>query len=366
MRIHDIISVLEELAPPALQESYDNSGLLIGDSGLECTGAMLCLDCTEAVIQEAIQVGCNLVIAHHPLIFGGIKRITGRNYIERTVLLAIRSGVAVYAIHTNLDNVQAGVNRKLAEKIGLLPNTLRILRPIKSRLLKLSVFCPLEHAAEVREAMYNAGAGHIGNYSHCSFNIEGRGSFLPEEGANPSLGKIGQLQWAEETKVEVLLPDWRLKSVLQAMRQSHPYEEVAHDICRLENEDQTIGAGMVGDLPEEMDEGAFLAALKERMGLMVIRHTPLCEVKVRRVALCGGSGSFLLEDAVRSGAQVFVTSDLKYHQFFDADKRLVLTDIGHYESERFTGELLAEELRRKFPTFALRFTTVNTNPINYC
>lgn len=366
MRIRDIISVLEDLAPPALQESYDNSGLLLGDTATECTGALLCLDCTEVVIEEAAANGCNLVIAHHPVIFGGLKRITGRNYVERTVLAAIRAGVAVYAIHTNLDNVQAGVNRKIAEKIGLLPETLRILRPIKGRLLKLSVFCPREQAADVRDAMYKAGAGHIGNYSHCSFNTDGKGSFLPEAGANPKIGSKGELEWVEETKVEVLLPEWRLNPVLQAMRTAHLYEEVAHDILRLENEDQTIGSGMVGDLPEEMEEAAFLAALKDRMGLKVIRHTPFCGEKVKRVALCGGSGSFLVEDAVRSGARVFISADFKYHQFFDADGRLVIADIGHYESERFTSELIADELRRKFPTFALRFTTVNTNPINYC
>lgn len=214
--------------------------------------------------------------------------------------------------------------------------------------------------------MYAAGAGHIGNYSHCSFNTEGKGSFLPEAGANPHTGERGQLEWVDETKVEVLLPEWNLGRVLRAMRESHPYEEVAHDICRLENEDQTTGSGMLGELPEEMDESAFLAVLKERMGLQVVRHTPFCGRKIKRVAICGGSGSFLVEDAVRAGAQVFVSADFKYHQFFDADGRLVIADIGHYESERFTAELIADELRRKIPTFALRFTTVNTNPINYC
>lgn len=363
MKVKEVTDYLESLAPRSYQEAYDNSGLLTGTSDQEVTGILVTLDCTEAVVQEAIDNTCNLIIAHHPIVFKGLKKLTGSNYVERTVIKAIQHSVAIYAIHTNLDNVHTGVNRKIADKIGL--TNLQILAPKPSTLVKLVTFIPSAHVESVLAALYEAGAGQIGNYKNCSFQLEGTGSFMPNEEANPHIGSANKQEFVNEVRVEVILPAHAQETVMAALRNSHPYEEVAYYITPLANLNQEVGSGMVGELPNPEAPLDFLNRLKRDMNLTVIRHTQIPDKPIQKVAVCGGSGSFLLPNALRAGAQVFVTADFKYHEFFDADNRIIIADIGHYESEVFTKELLVALLTRKFPTFAVNFSRTITNPIRY-
>jgi len=363
MQLKDIIQFLEDKAPSSLQESYDNSGLICGHPSMEINGALICLDSTEDVIDEAIRNGFNLVIAHHPIVFSGIKKLNGKNYIERTIIKAIKNDIAIYAIHTNLDNVIHGVNAKIAEKIGLV--NCRILSPMKNKLLKLSTYVPHEQAEKVKEALFNAGAGHIGNYSECSFTTTGEGTFKGGDESNPVYGEKNVRFKGQESKIEVILESHKQHQVFSALKKAHPYEEVAYEFIALANNWQDVGAGMIGELPSEIDAIEFLKSLKTKMKTDCIRHTNTLNKEVKKVAICGGSGSFLLEDAKRAGADIFITGDYKYHQFFDADGSIIIADIGHYESEQYTIELLGDWLSEKFPTFALRLTEINTNPINY-
>jgi len=363
MKVKDITDYLESFAPRAYQESYDNSGLLIGEPNLALTGVLLTLDCTEEVVQEAIDRNCNLIVAHHPIIFKGLKKLTGSNYVERIVLKAIRNNVALYAIHTNLDNVHTGVNRKIAEKIGL--KNLQILVPKKDTLSKLVTFIPQESVEQVMNALHAAGAGQIGNYKNCSFKVEGTGTFMPTYEASPHIGKANQQENVMETRVEVIFPSHLEEKILSALRNAHPYEEIAYYISSLSNENQEVGSGMTGELEMALEPVDFLKRLKKNMNLSTVRHTRLLEKKVKKVAICGGSGSFLLSKAIQAGADCFVTADFKYHEFFDADSKIIIADIGHYESEIFTKELLGELLKEKFPTFAVNFSTIDTNPIRY-
>jgi dinuclear metal center YbgI/SA1388 family protein len=360
--IKQVIQYLEQLAPPVYQESYDNCGLLTGSTDWELTKILVTLDCTEAVVDEAISKGCNLIVAHHPLIFSGLKKLNGKNYVERTVIKAIKNDIAIYAIHTNLDNVQHGVNAKICEKLGLI--NIKILAPKTGTLKKLSVFVPQTHLQVVQEALFNAGAGSIGNYSECSFYSTGMGTFKGNEKSNAFVGEVGKQHQEPEYKLEVLVDDAKLNNVISAMLKAHPYEEVAYDVYAILNTNTTIGSGMVGELPQELSAEAFLKHLKSAMNLNVIRFTPYSN-KVKKVAVCGGAGSFLLKNAIGVQADAYVTGDFKYHEFFDAENRLMIADIGHYESEIFTINLLADEILKKFPTFAVILSEINTNPINY-
>ncbi|MGK7389781.1 MAG: Nif3-like dinuclear metal center hexameric protein [Candidatus Cyclobacteriaceae bacterium M2_1C_046] len=362
-KIKDIINYLENIAPRGYQESYDNSGLLTGNPESEVEKVLITLDTTEDVVQEAIDKNCNLIISHHPIIFKGLKSLTGKNYVERTVIKAIQNNIAIYAIHTNLDNVIAGVNKKLAEKIGL--KNLKILQPKQNMLNKLVTFIPSDETEKVMESLHKAGAGNIGNYSNCSFRIEGTGTFKPNEEANPSIGEKGILEKVTENRVEVIYPALNEQKILKALKDAHPYEEVAYYITTLENEFQEIGSGMVGYLNVPMEPKSFLNHLKDRLNLQMIRHTQLPHRKIEKVAICGGSGSFLLNAAKRVNADAFVTADFKYHEFFDAEGQIVIADIGHYESEVSTKELLVEILQEKFSNFALYLSETVTNPISY-
>lgn len=363
MKISNVIAYLEELAPRSSQESYDNAGLLVGDRSKEITSVLICLDCTEQVVEEAEKLGCNLIIAHHPVIFKGLKSLTGANYVERTILSCIKKDIALYAIHTNLDHYWKGVNFEIGNRLGL--RNMRVLSPKNNVLVKLVVFVPKENISALNQSIFEAGAGKIGNYEECHFSTDGIGTFKPVENANPFAGKVDELSEVEEVKAEYLVSVHKLPSVLKAMKNAHPYEEVAHDIIPLANENQTEGAGMIGELPEEMDETAFLRNLKQTFNCGIIRHTPLLNKKIRKVAFCGGSGSFLLKQAMAEKADVYFTGDFKYHEFFDADDQILIADIGHYESEQFTTNLIADILKKKFTTFAVQITGVNTNPINY-
>jgi len=363
MKIADIIAHLESIAHPSLQEDYDNAGLITGSADWNCSGAIISLDATEAVVQEAIEKKYNLVIAHHPIVFKGLKKINGKNYVEQTIIKAIKNDIAIYAIHTNLDNISQGVNGMIARQLGLV-NT-NILSPSPDMVKKLQVFVPLQQAAQVRNAIFTAGAGHIGNYSECSFNSAGTGTFKAGRGSNPFVGEIGRQQQEEEIKIETIFPAWMEPGILAAMKAAHPYEEMAYDILPLANRHSGIGAGIAGELPAAMEEENFLRQIRNTFAAPVIRHTALTGRKVKKVAVCGGAGSFLISRAIAIGADFYITADVKYHEFFDADGRLVLADVGHYESEQFTIDLVEGFLREKFPTFAALKTGVKTNPVRY-
>jgi dinuclear metal center YbgI/SA1388 family protein len=354
---------LEALAPLAYQEEYDNAGLIVGNPDQPVTGILVSLDTTEAVVDEAIARGCNVIVAHHPIVFRGLKRFTGRTYVERTVIKAIKNDIAIYAAHTNLDHVTGGVNTKIAEKLGL--QNPQILAPKTQVLTKLAFFVPVADTERVLNALFKAGAGRIGNYEQVSFRAEGIGAFTPTPGANPAIGQVGQAETVTEHRAEVLLPSHLEPRIVAALKQAHPYEEVAYDLYPLKNTNADVGAGMIGTLPQPLAETDWLAYLKQQMALTVIRHTPLRGQLVQRVAVCGGAGGFLLNDAIRAGADAFVTADYKYHEFFDADGRIVICDIGHYESEVFTKALLQQHLAQKFLTFAIFLSETDTNPVRY-
>jgi dinuclear metal center YbgI/SA1388 family protein len=363
IKLKEITDHLESIAPLSYQESYDNAGLICGNHEMQVKGILICLDSTEEVIEEAIANNCNIVIAHHPIVFSGIKKFNGKNYVERVIIKAIKNDIAIYAAHTNLDNVLVGVNGKIAEKLGL--QNCKILSPQKNNLKKLITFCPEDKAAQVREAIFAAGAGTIGNYSECSFNSSGMGTFKAGNNTQPYVGEKGKQHQEKEIKIETIYPSEIESRLLKALFTAHPYEEVAYDIISLNNSSPNVGSGIIGELPAEADEKTFLNTLKKQMNTPLVRYTALKGKKIKKVSICGGSGSFLLKDSIAAGADIFITSDFKYHQFFDAENRIIIADIGHYESEQYTSELFYEILKKKFSTFAIHLSKINTNPINY-
>ena len=364
MTIKEIIAPIEAFAPPIYQESYDNAGFQVGNPQAECTGALLTLDVTEAVVQEAIDKNCNLIIAHHPLIFKGIKRITGKNSLERIIIKAIQHNITIYAAHTNLDAMSMGVNYKIAEKLGI--QRPQILQPVREKIYQLTTYVPVAEKEVVLNALFKAGAGAIGNYNEAAFTHEGTGSFKPNDAANPTIGTAGgPREYVNETRIEVIVPAAVKSKVLQSLFAAHSYETVAYNLVLLENENQTIGAGMIGTLPEPIPTQEFLKRIQTNMEAKVIRHTNLVKDTVQKIAFCGGSGSFLLNDALQQGADLFLTADYKYHQFFDAEDKIIIADIGHYESEQFTIEIFNDILNKNFSNFAILLSQINTNPINY-
>jgi dinuclear metal center YbgI/SA1388 family protein len=360
-RIKDITNYLESIAPRPLQESYDNAGLIVGDKEAEVVGVLIALDCTEEIIEEAIKKNANLVIAHHPIVFKGLKSLTGSNYIERTIIKAIKNDIAIYAIHTNLDNIRSGVNAKFGEKLKL--QNMRILRPIRN-LQKLVTYIPTKDTTAVLSALHAAGAGNIGDYSECSFTVTGTGHFTPGANTNPTIGNRNISETVEEDRVEVILPNYASAAIINTLQQAHPYEEVAYYLTDLQNINQDNGAGLIGELDSAMGAQEFLEYLKQSLNIEVFRHTDF-RGKIKTVAICGGSGTFLLQDALQQSADAFITGDVKYHDFFDAENRILFCDVGHYESEVGTKELLGEILTKKFTTFALHLSEWNTNPIRY-
>lgn len=361
--IRQITDFLEYKAPLSSQESYDNCGLIVGDFSAEITNVLVSLDCTEAVIQEAIDRNCNLVVAHHPIVFGGLKKINGKNYIERAVLKAIKNDVAIYAVHTNLDNAFNGVNAEISKRLGL--THLRVLQPKSEVLTKLIVYIPITHTEELKQALFNVGAGEIGAYSECSFTVRGSGTYKPLVGSTPFEGEQDVRSQVEEDRVEVLVSNHRLNKVVNAMLLAHPYEEVAYDLIPIKNSNRFEGAGMVGELPEAINELDFLRKIKNTFECGCVRYTDLINNPIKKVAVCGGAGSFLLKDAIAAKADVYITADMKYHEFFDAEGRILVMDIGHYESEQFTSDLIVAYLKEKFTKFAVLKTGVKTNPIKY-
>ena len=363
MKLYSLINAIEKLAPANYQESYDNAGLIIGNANDEISKALIAVDVTEEVLDEAILTKSDLIISHHPIIFGGLKKLNGKNNVERIVIKAIKNNIAIYAAHTNLDNVLRGTNMVLSKKLGI--KNLKVLLPTEHKLLKLVVFCPTAQANKLREAIFEAGAGEIGNYDHCSFSADGIGSFRAGKEAKPFVGEVGQNHNEKEVRIETIFPENLKENVIAAMLKEHPYEEVAYDIYLLENNSNTIGAGIIGNLEKEVDAMDFLLKLKKITDCHCIKHTKIVKQKIQKVAICGGSGAFLIKTAIRAKADIYITGDIKYHDFFDAEDKLIVADIGHYESEVFTKEILYDLIKENFPTFAVRKSGVCTNPVNY-
>ena len=363
MKIKEIVCALEQFAPLPLQDGFDNAGLQIGLTDAEATGALLCLDVTEAVLDEAIVLGYNLVISHHPLIFKGYKSITGKDYVERCILKAIKNDIVIYSAHTNLDNAQGGVNFKIAEKIGL--KNVRILEPKGNGLMKLVTFVPFAQADAVRQALFSAGCGNIGNYDLCSYNLDGEGTFRAKAGTHPFCGTIGELHREGEVRIETILPSFKKTEAIKALLTAHPYEEPAFDLYPLQNDWKQAGAGIVGELEEPETELDFLKRIKKTFEVGCLRHNKLTGREVQKVALCGGAGAFLLPQAIHSGADVFITGEIKYHDYFGHEKNILMAEIGHYESEQYTKEIFYSIIWDLFPNFALQLSKVNTNPIKY-
>lgn len=363
MKIKEILHAIEQIAPLPLQEGFDNSGVQIGDVHQEAKGAVVCIDVTEAVVDEAISLGCNLIISHHPLAFRSFKSLTGKNYIERCMIKACKHDIVVYAAHTNLDNASEGINHYLADKLNL--QHVRILDPQKNKLLKLITFVPNSHADIVRNALFNAGAGHIGNYDSCSYNVTGEGTFRANEETNPFVGEVGELHYEPETRIEVILPAYKKSEVERALIAVHPYEEPAYDYYNLDNVWAKAGSGIVGTLPEEMDEDDFLYLLKDTFNLKTIQHSPLRGTAIRDVAICSGSGAFLIPKAIAYGADVFITGEAKYNDFYDVEDKLLLAVVGHYESEIFTKNIFFDIISEKYPNFATYMSGFDINPVNY-
>ena len=363
MKIKDLFGVLEEMAPLAYAEDFDNVGLLVGDRDREATGILVCHDALEAVIDEAVAKNCNMIVCFHPILFSGLKKITGSNYVERSVLKAIRNDIAIYAVHTALDNHKNGVNKIFCDALGL-ANT-KILIPKKKFIYKLVTFSPVENADAVREALFSAGAGGIGNYDKCSFNSDGFGTYIGNDDSDPVIGEKHEFMRVNEIKIEVTFEKHLKSKIMRTLFENHPYEEVAYEIYELENEHQHIGLGMIGELETARSERDFLQLVRDSMLAEGIRHSEFRNKQVKKVAVLGGSGSFAISAAKRAGADAFVTSDLKYHQFYEAENTLLLLDIGHFESERFTKNYMVDFLKEKIPNFAIILSEVNTNPVKY-
>lgn len=363
MQIKELVNYLNTAIPNGLQEEYDNSGLLVGNTNNELSGVLVTVDVTEEVIDEALDKEANFILAHHPLIFSGLKSLTGKDHVERCVIKALKNDVAIYAAHTNLDNLKNSFNFMMADRLGL--KNQQILRPRQNDLVKLVFFVPHDHAGQVRKAVFEAGAGVIGDYDQCSYNLDGQGTFRPGEGSDPHSGKKGEMHFEEETRVATFFPSYKTGQVIEAMNEAHPYEEVVYDLYPLKNEDKDNGAGVIGTLNEEMPEKDFLDLVKNQLKTECIRHTKFLYSFVSRVAIAGGSGSFLLNDAIAQKADIFISADFKYHNFFEADEKILIADIGHFESEQVSKEFFYELLTKKFHNFATHLSEVNTNPVNY-
>ena len=363
MIVQDVINHLEELSPLAYAEDFDNVGLLVGDKNANVSGILVTLDTIEAVVDEAIENNCNLIISFHPIIFKGLKKLTGKSYVERVVMKAIKHDISIFAIHTALDNAINGVNDMICEQLGLINR--KILIPQNATIKKLTTYVPKDELINVRDALFQAGAGSIGNYDNCSFNVEGTGTFNGNENSNPTKGNIGTTQLEQEVKLSMIFAKHLQSNILTALIKTHSYEEVAYEIITLENKNQDIGMGIIGELPTTTDELTFLNALKTKMNTSAIRHSKLLNKTIKKVAVLGGSGSFAISAAKASNADIFITADLKYHDFFQADNSILLADIGHYESEQFTKSLLVAYLTKKIPNFAIILSNTDTNPVKY-
>lgn len=363
MKLKQVINYIEENFPPAVQESYDNSGLITGDKEMNISGALLTIDIDENVIDEAIEKNKNLIIAHHPIIFRPIKKLTGSNYIERSIIKAIKNNIAIYAAHTSVDNNLHGLSAEVGKLIGL--NNIKILEQKEELLFKIVVFVPLDYADKVRTAMFSKGAGHIGNYENCSYNTNGTGTFKANKGTNPFVGEIGKIHHENETKIESIAPSFKLNSIINAIKQVHPYEEVAYDIYPLHNKSEQYGAGIIGQLQRPMQSIDFLKLLKEKLNIPMLKHSEIISNKVQKIAICTGAGHFLIDKAYQQKADALISAEFKYDQYISAKEKLLIIDAGHYETEIFIKKIFYELLSKKFSKFAVEFSDKFINPVNY-
>lgn len=363
MRISDIIRELELIAPLPLQEDYDNSGMQVGNKADECTGVLLCVDVTPEIVDEAAERGCNLIISHHPLIFRGLKRLTEANPVEQTVIRAIEKHISIYSCHTNLDNAPNGVSHEMARRLGI--SRVEVLQPQKGRMMKLVTMVPNDHVDRVRTALFNAGAGELGNYDSCSFGVQGNGTFRAIGDANPYVGSLNSIHTEPETRLEVLIPTWLQSRVEMALRDAHPYEEPAYDFITLANSCRHSGSGVVGTFDSPIDANTLIERVKSAFSSPIVRCTPLPQKPISRIAMCGGSGAFLIRDAIAAGAEAYITSDVKYHDFVDHRNDIFIIDIGHYESEQCTKDIFYHIISKKFANFAVCYSEKEKNPINY-
>ena len=370
MLVKDIINILEEMSPLHYAEGFDNVGLLVGQTNQEITNVLVTLDTLETVVDEAIEKNCNLIVSFHPIVFKGLKKINGNNYVERVIIKAIKHDIAIFAIHTALDNDWQGVNHMICEKIGL--KNQQILIPKKETICKLNTFVPNNELEQVRDALFKVGAGAIGNYSACSFYNQGTGSFKGNQNSNPVIGTPNEFREEQESQLQVTFSSHLKGSVIKALHETHPYEEVAYEITTLDNVNQKIGMGMIGELPKEMPEKECMQLIKDTFKAKGIRHSAFLNKPIRKIAVLGGSGAFAINNAKRAGADLFITADIKYHEFYQAENSFIIADIGHYESEQYTKDLIVSYLRKKISNFAPAFDSgnivlsdKNTNPIKY-
>lgn len=363
IKVKEITQLIESLFPLQIQEEYDNSGLIIGDSEKKVTGVLLTIDIDEAVIDEAIEKNLNLVISHHPIIFQAIKTICGNNRISRVIQKAIKNDISIYAAHTNLDNALSGLNKYVADLLNI--SNIKPLKPLNNTLIKLVTFVPIDYAQKVRQAIFEAGAGFIGNYDSCSFNVEGKGTFRALENANPFIGKIGEIHTENEVRIETIVPSYIINSVLEAMLLAHPYEEVAYDIYPLKNSYSKFGAGIIGELYESLEDIDFLKIVKNKLKISVLKHSTLLNKKIKKVAICTGSGAFLINDAISQGAEIFISSEFKYNNFIDTQNRIIIVDAGHFETEIFSTNIFYDIISKNFSNFATTISNKFQNPIKY-
>ncbi|MBP5687674.1 MAG: Nif3-like dinuclear metal center hexameric protein [Muribaculaceae bacterium] len=362
MKVKEITDAIEAVAPLYLQESWDNSGMQVGDQDSEVTGVVLCTDVREEIVDEAIERGANMIISHHPLLFRGLKKIVGRSYQERIVAKAIKNDITIYCAHTNMDSAVGGVNFKMAEKLGM--TGVRVLDPQQGTQRKIVVFVPTEAVAMVEKAMCDAGAGRLGNYDNCTYSMNGEGHYRALDGAEPWAGKVGEKHSEPEVRLEVLVHKALCGRVVAAMIKAHPYEEPAFDIIALENGDKYAGLGVIGDV-EPQDARGFLEKVKNAFEVEAVRYSGNLDRQVRRVAMCGGAGADFIGLAMSQGADVYITGDMKYHEFQGNEERIILADIGHYESEHYTKEIFYDIISKKNPNFAVDFAKSEKNQVKY-
>ena len=364
MTIKDVTTFLEQKFPLYLQEDFDNCGVQCGDVRQEISGAMVCFEMSEQVIDEAIDKGCNLVISHHPLMLKrGICKIVPTDRVGAMICKALAHNMVLYSMHTNIDSGEGGGNDAFAEKLRL--RNVKVLEPHKGMYRKLVVFVPKENAETLKSALFAVGCGVQGNYDSCGYTLHGQGQFRPLEGANPHIGEENHLEHVDEERVEMIYPTGLQRAVVQAIYDNHPYEEPAFDLLPLENESRTIGLGRIGELPKELPVSDFLGYLKDNLGFIHCRYCGDETKMIRKVAVCGGGGSSFIDLAIASGADAYVSGDFKYHDFFKSYQKTLLVDIGHYEGEFFIKNIIFNLLNEKFSTFATLISKMESLEVKF-
>lgn len=358
-----LLAGLEQWVPFVWQENYDNAGLILGDPNQQIRKALVCFDVTPEVVDEAVRNEADLILSHHPAIFKGIKRINPASRLGYMLKQSLCHDIAWCALHTNLDNTLSGVNSWLCEHLGL--QEVRPLVPLQGIYGKLQVYVPEAYAEKLRQALAEAGCGAGTKYDTCSYTSRGEGRFRAGSQAHPFTGRIGELHCEAECKIECLYPLHKTRQVLDVLRTNHPYEEPAFDLLPLQNEAVEQGAGAIGILPETMQERELLDKLKELTGVHCIRHSGFQGRRIKKIALCGGSGGSFIANACGQKADVYITGDLKYHDFTDTEPGTWLVDIGHFESEKFAMELIFRFIRKNFPNFAVSISEQAKNPVSF-